>query len=112
MSFIVSEKLDLIDYKNYPNPFAESTIFAYELTEAVEKFTFKIYIVEGRKIRRLDNDNIISGANINLLGYYEIEWDGKNHNGIAVENGNYFYQIRAKNNKTVLERTGKLLQVN
>jgi hypothetical protein len=70
LSFIVSEKLDLIDYGNYPNPFAESTIFAYELTDAVEKITFTIYTVEGRKIRRLDNNDIISGANINLPGYH------------------------------------------
>jgi hypothetical protein len=110
LSFIVSEKLELIDYGNYPNPFAESTVFAYELTDAVEKFTFTIYTVEGRKIRRLDNDNIISGANINLTGYHEIEWDGKNQDGFQVGNGNYFYQIRAKNNKTILEKTGKLLK--
>ncbi|NHZ87234.1 MAG: hypothetical protein GWP19_15400, partial [Planctomycetia bacterium] len=98
LSFIVSEKLDLIDYGNYPNPFAESTIFAYELTDAVEKLTITIYTVEGRKIRQLDNDNIVSGANINFAGYHEVEWDGKNQDGIPVGNGNYFYQIRAKNN--------------
>ncbi len=112
LSFIISEKLDLIDYGNYPNPFTERTVFAYELTDVVEKFTFTIYTVEGRKIRQLDNDNIISGANKNLSGYHEIEWDGKNQDGHAVGNGNYFYQIRAKNNKTVLERTGKILKVN
>ena len=112
LSFIISEKLDLIDYGNYPNPFAEGTVFAYELTDVVEKFTFTIYTVEGRKIRRLDNDNIISGATINLPGYHEIEWNGKNQDGFKVGNGNYFYQIRAKNNKTVIERTGKILKVN
>jgi flagellar hook assembly protein FlgD len=111
LSFIVSEQLDLIDYGNYPNPFAESTIFAYELTGAVEKLTITIYTVEGRKIRRLDNDNIISGANINLGGYHEIEWDGKNQDGYAIGNGNYFYQIRVKNNKTVIERNGKILKI-
>jgi hypothetical protein len=112
LSFIVSEQLDLIDYGNYPNPFTESTIFAYELTDAVEKLTITIYSVEGRKIRRLDNDNIISGVDINHAGYHEIEWDGKNQDGRAVGNGNFFYQIRAKNNKTVLERNGKILIVN
>ncbi|MCJ7801385.1 MAG: hypothetical protein MUP82_03400, partial [Candidatus Marinimicrobia bacterium] len=112
LSFIVSEKLDLIDYGNYPNPFTERTVFAYDLTDAVEKLTFTIYSVEGRKIRQLDNDDIISGANINFPGYHEIEWNGKNQDGFPVGNGNYFYQIRAKNNKTVLERTGKILKVN
>ena len=111
LSFIVSEQLDLIDYGNYPNPFAESTIFAYELTDAVEKLTITIYSVEGRKIRRLDNDNIISGANINVAGYHEIEWDGENQDGNLVGNGNYFYQIRAKNNKTVIKRSGKILKI-
>ncbi|NHZ84944.1 MAG: hypothetical protein GWP19_03580, partial [Planctomycetia bacterium] len=111
LSFIVSEQLDLIDYGNFPNPFAESTIFAYELTDAVENFTFTIYTVEGRRIRRLENGDIISGANINLPGYHEIEWDGKNQDGIPVGNGNYFYQIRVKNNKTVIERTGKILRI-
>ncbi|MBU0529790.1 hypothetical protein KKF86_08565 [bacterium] len=111
LSFIVSEKLDLIDYGNYPNPFTESTVFAYDLTDAVEKLTFTIYSVEGRKIQQLDSDDIISGANINLPGYHEIIWNGKNQDGFPVGNGNYFYQIRAKNNKTVLERTGKILRV-
>ncbi|NHZ85128.1 MAG: T9SS type A sorting domain-containing protein [Planctomycetia bacterium] len=101
LSFIVSEKLDLINYGNYPNPFAESTIFAYELTDAVEKLTITIYSVEGRRIRRLDNDDIVSGANINSAGYHEVEWDGKNQDGIPVGNGNYFYQIRAKNNRII-----------
>lgn len=110
LSFIVSEQLDLIDYGNFPNPFAESTIFAYELTETVEKLTITIYTVDGRKVRILDNDNIISGLNLNLAGYHEIEWDGKNQDGIAVGNGNYFYQIRVKNNKTVIERNGKILR--
>lgn len=111
LSFIVSEQLDLIDYGNFPNPFAETTIFAYELTETVKKLTITIYSVEGRKVRILDNDNIISGLNLNLAGYHEIEWDGKNQDGIPVGNGNYFYQIRVKNNKTVIERNGKILRV-
>ena len=71
LSYIVSEKLDLIDYGNYPNPFAESTIFVYDLTDAVEKLTIIIYSVEGRKIRQLDNDDVVSGANISLVGYHD-----------------------------------------
>ncbi len=112
LSFIVSEKLDLIDYGNYPNPFAESTIFAYELTDTVEKLTIIIYSVEGRKIRQLYNEDVSTGLDLNLPGYHEIEWDGKNQDGFPVGNGNYFYQIRAKNKKIVLERTGKILKVN
>jgi len=28
-----------------------------------------------------------------------------------VDNGNYFYQIRAKKNKKIVEKTGKILKV-
>ncbi len=110
LSFIVSEKLDLIDYGNFPNPFSENTIFAYELTDFVEKLTITIYTVEGRKICQLSSDNIISGLELNQPGYHEVEWNGRNQDGIKVGNGNYFYQIRAKEGKTVLEKTGKLLK--
>ncbi len=68
--------------------------------------------MEGRKIQRLDSNDIFSKANLNLAGYHEIEWYSKNQDCIPVGNGNYFYQIKVKNNKTVLERTGKILKVN
>jgi len=40
--------------------------------------------------------------------YHEIIWDGRDKNGEFVANGVYFYQIKIKKGKTVIERRGKI----
>ena len=110
IAFVVSEKLDVLDYGNFPNPFTDRTVFAYELTEEADVFTITIYSVEGRRIRQLTDDDIITGSRMNLPGYHEVNWDGKNNDGVAVDNGNYFYQIRAKKNKKSIIKNGKIVR--
>ena len=48
--------------------------------------TIKIYDALGRLVREL---SII----VTHPGYYELHWDGKMGNGIAVASGNYFYLV-------------------
>jgi len=102
--------LILIDYGNYPNPFIDNTKFAYELSETVEKLSFIIYSVEGRKIRKLSSDESLTELDLRLGGYHELDWNGINDTGTIVGNGTYFYLIRAKNGENVIERTGKIVR--
>ena len=111
IAFSVSEEIDILDFGNFPNPFSDKTIFAYELTDQVDEITFTIFTVEGRRIRKLINDDITAGPSMNLPGYHELEWDGKNSERNIVDNGNYFYQIRAKKDKKSVVKIGKILKI-
>ncbi|NQU26886.1 MAG: hypothetical protein HQ528_01215, partial [Candidatus Marinimicrobia bacterium] len=108
LKFIVSEKLQLIDYGNFPNPFTDQTRFAYELTETVEEFSLDIYTVDGRKIRQMTRGSTLTDLDPTIGAYHEIIWDGRDKNGDFVANGVYFYRIKVKNGKTVIEKRGKI----
>ncbi|MEE8479316.1 MAG: C25 family cysteine peptidase, partial [Candidatus Neomarinimicrobiota bacterium] len=110
LKFIVSKELTLIDYGNYPNPFIDNTKFAYELSETVEELSFIIYSVEGRKVHKLSSDESLTELDLRFGGYHELDWNGFNDTGTIVGNGTYFYLIRAKNGKNVIEKTGKIVR--
>ena len=108
LAFIVREKLELIDYGNYPNPFKDQTRFAYELTETVDEFSLEIYTVAGRRIRRFTTVSTLTALDPRVGAYHEIVWDGRSSNGDFVANGVYFYRMKARKGKTVIERRGKV----
>ncbi|NOZ03252.1 MAG: hypothetical protein GXO92_01395 [FCB group bacterium] len=108
LEFIVREKLDLIDYGNYPNPFKDQTRFAYELTETVDEFSLEIYTVAGRRIRNFTTASTLTDLDPRAGAYHEIIWDGRSANGDFVANGVYFYRMKARKGKTVIERRGKV----
>jgi len=110
LKFIVSNELKLIDYGNYPNPFIDNTKFAYELSETVDELSFIIYSVEGRRIRKLTRLESLTELELELGGYHELNWNGSNDTENIVDNGTYFYMIRAKKGKEVIERTGKIVR--
>ena len=95
----------------FPNPFIDNTVFTYKLTYAVDKLSITIYSAEGRKIRCLQDEDLITGLNLNSSGYHEVEWGGRNQDVREVGNRNHFYQILVKNNKTVIEKTSKILKI-
>jgi len=110
LRFIVKEKLDLIDYGNFPNPFSNQTRFTYELTETVDKYYLDLYTVSGRKIRRFTSASVLTDLDPNLGGFHEIVWDGRDEDGNFVSNGVYFYKMTAKKGKTTIERIGKVVK--
>jgi len=110
LKFIISRELQLIDYGNYPNPFIDNTKFAYELSETVDELSFIIYSVEGRRIRKLTRLESLTELDLELGGYHELNWNGSNDDESIVDNGTYFYMIRAKKDKKILERTGKIVR--
>lgn len=108
LKFIVSPKLNLIDYGNFPNPFTDQTRFAYELTENVDEFSLDIYTVDGRRIRHLTQESTLTDLDPRAGAYHEILWDGRDKNGDFVANGVYFYQLKITKDKTTIKRQGKL----
>jgi len=71
--------------QNYLNPFNPSTTVAYRLLRT-ENVKISIYNLVGRQIRELVNE-------YKEVGFYIIQWDGKNQVGRRVASGTYIYQM-------------------
>jgi hypothetical protein len=71
----------------YPNPFRESTRFAFEL-RFPGRVRLDVIDVAGRRVRALE-DGVRGG------GSHAIEWDGRDESGRPVAAGVYFFRLRA-----------------
>jgi hypothetical protein len=83
----IPDKFSLL--QNYPNPFNPNTTIEYHLPKA-GKVTLTIYNSIGQTVK-----TIIS--TLKSAGYHEVNWDGRNSNGVRVASGIYFYQLVAPN---------------
>jgi minor extracellular serine protease Vpr len=73
--------------QNYPNPFNPSSSFSISLPEG--RFTKVIvYDIQGRKIAELVNNFLQAGT-------YNVNWNGKNDEGINVASGTYIYSVQS-----------------
>ncbi len=75
--------------QNYPNPFNPSTNIAYSLPKSTQ-VKIQIYNINGQLIRILIDK-------YQEAGYYKINWDGCNEQGILMSSGTYFYRFYTKN---------------
>ena len=71
--------------QNYPNPFNPSTSIRYQIKES-GWVSLSIYNIRGQMIRNLINQNLQAGD-------YNIEWDGRDENGLIVPSGTYIYSL-------------------
>ncbi len=76
--------------KAYPNPFNPKTNIAFEL-ERAENVRLDVYNLKGQKVRTLLNENMIKGA-------YQVEWDGKDDNGLGIGSGMYILILKSAGN--------------
>ena len=81
--------------QNYPNPFNPNTKIEFKVP-ANEHVSINVYNLEGRLVKTLINQNMVSGQHV-------VEWNGTNQFGAKVASGMYIYQL--KTNATVLNRT-------
>ena len=72
-------------YQNYPNPFSEGTSIEFKL-DRPGKYRVSILDVNGRLIRRLNDDDPLSTI-------HTLYWDGRDDSGKPVTSGVYFYQL-------------------
>jgi hypothetical protein len=88
-----------------PNPFtakrhADGTIskirFAFVLTDLASSVTLSIYTVSGKKIRTWSLDEVI--------GYHQVEWDGRDRDGFRIANGTYYAKLIAKNDRKKVKK--------
>ena len=88
LSFELNEMIKITDYVNVPNPILENTVFTYNLAQAADQVTIKIYTISGRLIQTLENVS-------SQRGYNEAFWDVRDILGHPLANGTYFYKITA-----------------
>lgn len=81
-------------YQNYPNPFTESTTIKYLIPEN-SFVSIKVYDRHGGFVSTLV-------AKTQNKGEYEINWNGKNHQGKPVKEGIYYISLWSNGNvKTI-----------
>ena len=105
-NFTLNEKVTLSEVFNVPNPvdrtFGGKTFFTYQLAQAPDSVTIKIYSVNGRLLRTLIDASANRGTN-------ETGWDGRDETGLRCANGVYFYRVIAHTEDQKIEQVGKSL---
>lgn len=80
-------------FQNYPNPFNPSTIIQYTIPLR-SQVLIDVYDILGRRVRTLLNE-------VRDAGTYEIEWNGRDENGIPVSSGLYLYRFSSEGTNIV-----------
>ena len=75
--------------QNRPNPFSYYTTIGLRIPQS-DHYILKIYDINGREVAELLNQTMNAGN-------YSIKWDGTNANKNILENGIYFYKLKAGN---------------
>jgi len=79
--------------QNYPNPFNPTTMIRFEIPRAAH-LKLVIYNLLGEEIRTLFDGEKPAGC-------YDIEWDGKNSQGVTMPTGNYLYVLSTNDYRDV-----------
>ncbi|MFQ5601832.1 MAG: S8 family serine peptidase [bacterium] len=74
--------------QNFPNPFNPATTIPYRLPLRTH-VTIKIYNLLGQEIATLVDETKPAGR-------YQVQWEGKNHNGLEVATGIYLIQMKTE----------------
>jgi len=92
--------------QNYPNPFNPTTTIAFGLKTAAH-VELEVYNILGQRITRLASGNMTAGV-------HELRWNGRNDNGVPLNSGIYFYQLRVtdpKGNRLLFQKQGKMVLI-
>jgi len=81
------EPMQPLEVRAWPNPFNPSTTLGFSLS-APARAVVDVYNVQGRRVRRLLNEELPAGD-------HRVNWDGRDGEGRAVATGVYFCRLRA-----------------
>lgn len=76
----------LVLHNPFPNPFSKTTTIELE-TSQLGHLKVSIYDVQGKLVRRLLSDEVLSSHR------YKLYWDGRNQQGLRVEPGVYMIRV-------------------
>ncbi|MFA6391163.1 MAG: FlgD immunoglobulin-like domain containing protein [Patescibacteria group bacterium] len=73
--------------QNYPNPFNPATVIPFSIGGSEpEQVSLRIYNLRGALVRELTTGSC-------LPGFYKIQWDGTDTQGLQVATGVYFVRL-------------------
>ncbi len=101
MRFIVNEKVEVTEIMNAPNPFSDTTVFSYYLTQPADKVVIKIYTLRGKLIKVIEQDSP-------RWKYNEEFWNGRDENDNKLASGVYLYKFTVYSENRKMEKIGKL----
>lgn len=99
--FHLEEPVSIDRLLNVPNPIGTTTVFTYNLAQAPDQVTVKIYTVSGRLIRTIEDASA-------RRGYNETDWDARDENSERLANGVYFYKVIVEKDDRKIEKIGRL----
>ena len=99
--FHLEEPVSITHLLNVPNPIRTNTVFTYNLAQAPDQVTVKIYTVSGRLIRTIEDASA-------RRGYNETDWDARDENSERLANGVYFYKVTVETDGRKIEKIGRL----
>ena len=97
---IAEAKLKLFNVTNFPNPFASSTQFTFELSQPAD-VNIDIFTLGGRKIMQIEPEYF-------SIGFHTIDWDGEDVFGDKLANGVYLYRLKAVGDEETASFIGRL----
>ena len=99
-----SDQLSIVDLFNYPNPFADETLFTFRQNQQnALDVEIKVYTIAGRMIQDLRTTSVGDMM-------VRVPWDGRDRDGDRVANGVYLYKVlvRTVDGRFSSEALGKL----
>lgn len=99
-AYLPGKDLTIQSFTCHPNPFTahvrgDGTIqtirFAFLLTDIAHTVTLSIFTVSGKKIRTWTLNE--------LIGYQQIPWNGRDHEGYRIANGTYYAKLIVRNDR-------------
>ena len=99
-----SDQLSIVDLFNYPNPFADETLFTFRQNQQnALDVEIKVYTIAGRLIQDLRTTSMGDMM-------VRVPWDGRDRDGDRVANGVYLYKVlvRTVDGRFSSEALGKL----
>ncbi len=101
-AYMPGEELRISFFSCHPNPFTaavdrtgrtmQTIRFAFLLTDVARDVSLTIYTMGGRSIWNWRQST-------GIIGYQEVEWDGKTGNGYRIANGTYYAKLTALNDQ-------------
>ncbi|MGB9595316.1 MAG: C25 family cysteine peptidase [Candidatus Poribacteria bacterium] len=101
LKFIVKEKVEVTEIMNAPNPFSDTTVFSYYLTQPADKVIIKIYTLRGKLIKTIEQDSP-------RWKYNEEFWNGRDEDDNKLSSGVYLYKFVVYSDGKKIEKIGKL----
>ncbi len=101
---LVGQGLTITDLYNYPNPFADETIFTFYQNQIVPvDVEIKIYSIAGRLLESIKRSGITDN-------FVRIDWNGRDRDGDRLANGIYLYKVivKTQDGRFASESIGKL----